>query len=401
MEPVTLYAFDPDRHALLAVWNTGQGNTTRLVAELPPAATDTHALALATTLGHLSDEAWRTYTHPASAADSLEVNTDGWRRDGEREAFGGVAAAIREPNLPSDGSIIQSYIAVEENAHRVGRALHAIGDTALTDEVVADVEAELAAVEQAERGELTGRAQQAFQLTRADASPLQIAAADALFRTDPLGREELFTTVDPTAASVAAAHWLYAAAQVAGEAAGVDPTLVVAEADNITALPVRTPTIVLECLDDDQSPREVVLGLIAEAMLVADGHIPDLPGLLERVAAIEEQAEAYGDRAEEIREALTPDRLTPLDPSRPAQDLLEDLIAGIHGCLLLYREHAYDDELENDPDDGSDKVDEEMPLDGEPVEEDDEYDDELHARIDAEFTEAVRAAATAAKNRLT
>jgi hypothetical protein len=32
-------------------------------------------------------------------------------------------------------------------------------------------------------------------------------------------------------------------------------------------------------------------------------------------------------------------RLTPLDPRRPARDLLEDLLSGIRGCRLLYVEH--------------------------------------------------------------
>ncbi len=39
------------------------------------------------------------------------------------------------------------------------------------------------------------------------------------------------------------------------------------------------------------------------------------------------------------------DRATPLDPSRPAQDLLEDLLDGIRGCWLLYGEYA--DELDD------------------------------------------------------
>lgn len=384
---MTLYAYDPDRHSLLAVWNTGRGNTTRLVAELPPTATGEQALALTTTLGHLSEEAWRTYTHPASAAQTLDVNTEGWLRDGEREAFGTVDEAIREPNLPEGGSIIESYIAVEENAHRVGRALHAIGDPALTDTVAADVEAELAAIEQAERGDLTGRAQQAVQLTRADASPLHVAAADAILHKNPLDGDELFTAVDPTAASVAAAHWLHAAAQVAGEAAGIDPTYVLEEADHIAALPVQTPSVVIECLDRGTSPHDIVLLMIAEAMLVAAGQIPDLAALLQRIAAIEERAQSDPEHADDIREALIPDRLTPLDPSRPAQDLLEDLLAGIHGCLLLYREHAYEelhaDDAGTDDDENTDLL-----------------DDDTNSRIDAEFADAVRMAATATRNRL-
>jgi|SwirhisoilCB2_FD_contig_31_12268358_length_341_multi_2_in_0_out_0_1 hypothetical protein len=38
-------------------------------------------------------------------------------------------------------------------------------------------------------------------------------------------------------------------------------------------------------------------------------------------------------------------RLTPLDPSRPALDLLEDLLSGIHGCLLIAYYDAECEEL--------------------------------------------------------
>jgi hypothetical protein len=35
-------------------------------------------------------------------------------------------------------------------------------------------------------------------------------------------------------------------------------------------------------------------------------------------------------------------RTTPLDTSRPAPDLLEDLLTGIYACALLYREYESD-----------------------------------------------------------
>ena len=69
-------------------------------------------------------------------------------------------------------------------------------------------------------------------------------------------------------------------------------------------------------------------------------------------------------------------RVTPLDPARPAQDLLEDLLDGIRGCWLLYRSHA---EL------------------GDDVDLDDEAADE---EIDEEFFAAVRAEAEAKRERL-
>jgi hypothetical protein len=351
---VTFYAYDVDRQALLAMWSTGRGNVVHTVTALPPATPEPAALDLAQALTDLSAVTWRTYTHPASAAASPDADSEDWPGDEEREAFDDVMDAIRKPNLPVDGMLMQSYIAVEEAAHRVGRILSELGDAPL-EPIAADVAAELAAVEQAERGDLSGRAQQAVKLTRADASPLQVAAADALLRATPLGSEALFIDVDPTAASVAAAHWLQAAAQVAADATGIDPVLVVAEADSIEAIAVRTPTLVLERLDGGETPRDIVTELVADAMAVANGQIPDLAGLLGQIVDAEERAQQYGDRADEFRQALMPDRITPLDPARPAQDLLEDLLSGIRGCWLLYRDDEAD-EAGASPDDADDDV---------------------------------------------
>ena len=175
---MTRYAIDSERGALLAVWPGGTGDLAATVAMMPKAADDEQALAVARTMTHLADAAWRTYTHPASAADSLEVNTEGWRRGLERDAFAGVLDAVRSPHLPEHGLLAQSYLAVTECAHRVGRALHDVGDTELTEAVAREVQGELDAVERAERGELTGRARQAVTLTRASASPVQVVEAD-------------------------------------------------------------------------------------------------------------------------------------------------------------------------------------------------------------------------------
>ncbi|MBL7501806.1 hypothetical protein I6A84_35130 [Frankia sp. CNm7] len=385
------YAVDVHDHMLVVSWDTGLGDVAERVARFPTTVDPSDALQLARTLTFLSAAAWRTYTHPEEAAlQALPAGGDGLAgRD--TEVFGKVIAAIEHPHLPHDGLVRQALVVVEEAAHRVGRALHAIADAALTTQVAADVRAELDAVERAELGELSGRARQAVTLSRADASPLQVAAADTLLRTDPLGSRALFTDVEPTAAAIAAAHWLHAAAIVAAQHADLDVTQVVAEADAIEPLPHRTPTLVLHQVEAGDSPREAVLDLISHAMVVAEGRNPDLDDLLEWVTEIIDGAggdtDAEGrpsrrmtrplppveglaieirgepddgdDEDDDTLSALTdydenddedddetsetvvlPDRLTPLDPRRPAVDLLEDLLAGIHGCWLLYREFA-------------------------------------------------------------
>ncbi|MGI5507181.1 hypothetical protein [Lentzea sp. CA-135723] len=337
---MTKYAFDEERRALIATWETGDGHLARTVAVLPPSADHEGALRLAASLTTVSTMAWWTYTHPASAAENVEPDSEGWRRQHEREAFAEVPGHVRKPYLPNDqGYLVQSLVRVEEAAHRVGRAVHAIGDHELTEAVVADVEQELAAVERAERGDFSGRARQAVQLSRADASPLQVHAAHDFLHAHPLWSSKLFEEVDPTAAAVAAAHWLQAAAEVAGGVAGIDPVSVVVEADDIEALAVETPTLVLERLAAGESPRHVVVDLVAGAMIAGEGRLPDPDGLVDAIAEARARAEQYGPGDEELLAGLMP-RVTPLDPARPAQDLLEDLLDGIRGCWLLYRSHA-------------------------------------------------------------
>ncbi|WP_143091813.1 hypothetical protein [Lentzea albida] len=128
---MTQYAFDDTRRALMAVWEAGDGQLARTVAVVPPAPEQEAVLRLSASLTTLSRWVWRTYTHPATAAESVEPNTEGWRRQGERDAFVEVLDHVSNPHLPDEqGSLVQSYVLVEEAAHRVGRALHAFGDQA-------------------------------------------------------------------------------------------------------------------------------------------------------------------------------------------------------------------------------------------------------------------------------
>lgn len=345
---VTRYAFDAGRNALVAIWATGRGDLSETVAVLPPVSSD-QATSLASNLTTLSRFQWRTYTHPASAAGDPDVpNSEAWRRAEERRNFKEVEAGIRAPHLPTEEGLIVSYSGVVESAHRVGRALHGIDVDTLTDVIVAEVGREQAAIESAELGDLSGRSRQAVEMSRPDVSPAQVQAAHELLRADPLGSLELFTELDPASASVAAAHWLFAAAEVTSELAEVPTAEVVVEADDIEALQVETPTLVLERSVAGESPTEIVVDLIAEAIAVSEGHVPSPWGVVARVAEIEEQARKYEVDSTTRAAMLAEFRISRLDPVRPALDLLEDLLDGIRGCLLLYTVHSAgeDDEIE-------------------------------------------------------
>jgi hypothetical protein len=381
---MTGYAIDEARGELLATWNTGYGAVATRVSVLPVGLPAPQRRALAAELSGLSEALWRCYTHPASAAGSLDVNTEGWRREQTRNGFGSVTEHIRQPNLPDEhGSLMVSYDPVEERAHRVGRCLHRAADADLTAAVIAEVQAELAAVERAELGDLSGRAVQAVQLTRQDASPVQVAAADQVLAADPLGSDDLFLELDPTSACVAAAHWLQAAADVVAEVSGIAATAVVIEADNIEALSHATPTAVLELMEIGLSPTAAVTRLIGDAVALAEGETPDIDELREKIEEADDNAERYAqddpDAAAEFRKI----RLTTLDPRRPARDMLEDLLSGIRGCWLLYQEYA------EVPGDLPDEDDDTQPS-----------DEDLDDAVDAAFRDAVRTRAAADRSRL-
>ncbi|MFB7949547.1 hypothetical protein ACFC6L_32090 [Kitasatospora phosalacinea] len=277
-----------------------------------------------------------------------------------------------------------SYSALVESAHRIGRALHALDNEALAKAVLAEAALELAAVENAELGDLTHRAQQAVLLSREDASPVQVAAADRLLEQDPFGPDALFSAVDPTAAAVAAAHWLAAAAEVAAEATGEPLPQVVLEADNIEALPHGTPTLVLGLIEDGATPHEAVTTLVRHAMHITDGLLLDPVALRDQLEDFEETvAEQTGEDDPDLDDVAV--RLTPLDPRRPARDLLEDLLAGIHGCWLLHSESGEDDE------------DEDL---GEAEDWDDEQAAEHQRRSRERFAQLVRETAAANRDRL-
>lgn len=137
------------------------------------------------------------------------------------------------------------------------------------------------------------------------------------------------------------------------------------------------------------SPYDAVTGLVRHAMKVADGVLPDPIAFREQLAEAEELITEYADDAESGA-VLIGVRLTPLDPRRPARDLLEDLLTGINGCWLLHDEYA-------EPDDEGDEGDE---PDGED-ESDDETAERHQRRSRARFAALVRAVAAQNRDRLT
>ncbi len=380
---MTTYGLDMQQRGVWAVWPVGVGQHAAMIGTLPASADRRVGEELCEALTRLSGALWDTYTRPASAAE--DDGQERWRREQQRDGFAEVLDAIGKPRVPDErGLLLVSYNPVVESAHGLGRVLRQVGDPALTEAVLAETGREIEAVAAAERGDLSGRAVQAVALDRVDASPVQVAAADRLLAEHPLGSPALLTTVDPAAVCVAAAHWLAAAADVAADAAGIAPTEVFAYADDIEAVSVEVPSLLVEAiLVEDAPPRGVVLELLADAAAVRQGRHPDPAGLTDRVdAARDEVARLPAEQREEVLAGLLA-RITPLDPLRPARDLLEHLLDGMRGCLLAYREEAVSQATEH-----LDDADE------------DDFDG-IGAKVADEFAAAVRQRAQRDRARLT
>ncbi|MEO3873735.1 hypothetical protein ABGB18_33405 [Nonomuraea sp. B12E4] len=337
---MTRYAIDRARNVLIAQWSTGIGDTATIVAELHREQPRRNVLRLAADLTELSRICWRSYTHPASTADQHGPHSLGWHRQQERDAFATVLPTLIAAKRPAPEPISTK---VGQAAHAVARTLHTLNTPQLTTHVTTDVAAELAAIEQAELGDLSERAEQAAALSREDASPLQISQADTLLHAHPFGCEALLTQVDPTAAAIAAAHWFYAAVTITAQHTGLHQIQVVATAEQQgKPLAIESLTEITAVLSAGDRPRHVVMPLIRNALHIAEGRLRGITETQHRITAAEELIEKARSDHPELR--LGPDTiylpLTPLNPTRPAPDLLDNLLHGIKTCWQLYQQHA-------------------------------------------------------------
>jgi hypothetical protein len=336
---------------IVAVWPASVGHRAISVCSPPKDLQDAVAMQLCDRLTSLSQALWESAV--ALPDDDGDVAAVELRERGDDRVE--IVEALDDPNLP-DGtvSLLVSYDPPIEAAHELGRLLHTIGDGQLSASIVAQVQVEIDAVERAGLGDLEGRAVQAVGWDRVDPSPVQVVAADALLREQPLGDERLWTALDPAASCVAAAHWLAAAAEVAGEAAGMPARQVFAFADDIEAVSVEVPSLVVAAvLDAGVLPRQVVVDLLLAARRVGEGRIPDPVGLIAQVDAARDQVARLplAQREATLRAVL--DRITVLDPRRPSRDLLEHLLDGIRTCRLVFSESGEDrEDWDDDDDDG-------------------------------------------------
>lgn len=327
---------------IVAVWPAGVGHRATTVCSQPTDVQESFAAELCDGLTRLSQALWQSYA--ASPDDEDDVAAVDLRERGED--MSAVVDALHDPHLPDGtGAVLVSYHPLVEAAHNLGRLLHSAGDAELSAAIAAEVTAEINAVERASLGDLADRAVQAVGLDRADPSPVQVAAADGILCDQPLGDVRLWTSVDPAASCVAAVHWLAAAAEVAGDAVGVVPQEVFAFVDDIEAVSVQVPSLVVAAvLDEGIAPRRVVVDLLVAALKAGDGCIPDPAGLIAAVDAARDQVGRLPAPQRDRALSALLDRVTVLDPRRPGRDLLEHLLDGLNSCLLAFSQSDEEEE---------------------------------------------------------
>ncbi|GAA0739640.1 hypothetical protein Drose_17110 [Dactylosporangium roseum] len=334
---MTIYGIDGDRGLLIAMWQAGLGGVAQTVATLPAGVAAEHGADLTEALSTLSATLWESYVR-ADAVPGAGTIIDDAHLDRGDALSDWIAAVVQHRTGTAADVPIAFYDPIDDAAHRIATALDLVGNADLDGAVLAEVRREVASVEAAARGDLSGRARQAVTLSRLDVSPVQVVAADQALHREPLGSEELFTTLDPTAAAVAAAHWLEAAVSVVADISGIPTTAVLDAADNIEALPHTAATTVLEMMSLRCTPRDAVIDLVEQATAIADGEAVDLYGARDAIVEAIRLAEADDSNPYNL-EQVDRVRLTPLAPHRPASDLLEQFVAGIRGCWTVYAEY--------------------------------------------------------------
>lgn len=302
---MTTYGHDPAASTIVAVWTTGDGAVSHKVARVPPSWGHEPARQTAGALTVLSARLWLAYAEE-------EVRDVPCRQ---------LPEAVRRPFLPIGSMVRREDDGRLEAAHEIGRVVARAPGRAFRDAIVRDVAAEVEAVRAADRGDLSGRAQQAVEHPRPHARDAQLAAAHALLYDQPLGPAELHTTVEPTAAGVAALRWLRAASTVTAGVLGHGPGDVIALAEAIDHEDLGVARSAL-AMTSGNSDADVVWDLLHEAVLAGRGRLLFCP-------------DRYGPpvEADEHEHRLV---TTVLDPREPGRSLVSGLVRGIQGCFRVY-----------------------------------------------------------------
>lgn len=312
------YAFDRRRRLLTVSWDTGRGRVGRDVTAIPK---NVDGERLARELTDFALALWQIYCLGELQSPSGQALVD--------SAVGSV-----ERTAPTITHIFVVYESLPELGHRIGYILQTAGDAGLSERIVAECRAEVAAARSAESGILEDRAVQAARLWRLDPCQRQVDAASAIIDRTPIYAEG-FETVEPTAACVAIIPYLEAMIRVVGAQMGFSLNEVIARGIFIDP----TPLAAIETTDRfraGESAMDIVTGLVRDATDVAFGETPS--NLRALVAAATESLPDVSVDAGGLEHLCT------LDPFRPALVLLQDLLHGLLRVSYLAELHDPSDQ---------------------------------------------------------
>ncbi|MFI5937847.1 hypothetical protein [Actinoplanes sp. NPDC051494] len=341
---MTRYAVDVQQRGLLRTWESRTERLAAVVLDLPSVYSIEDCHALAEALTSLSEGLWRAY-----ARSGLELG-DGAAR-GRKRRLGNLLVRTGGAIRPSSaGTLTAVQLSAPEDrytvslADRVAEAMSSLDDAELQELIIREVEEETAAVERADRGLFSGRAAQATLISRAFVLAPHLREADVRFREQVFGdvwgsgllgssgSREL-ADLDPTAAAAAAVHWFKAAVDVLSEVSGKTSEDAVMTADDSQRTSAALLLSVVRLVDSGNTPQAVATLLVSRALQFAGSSALSVRAIQEQVDyAVNESI--HGVDLDDVEVTLSP-----LDPKRPALNLLEAALDGIDACRAAYDLH--------------------------------------------------------------
>lgn len=319
---MTRYAVDVQAGVLLRTWENRRERLAAVVLSFSAEHPLESRQALAVALSDLSEGLWRAF-----ARSGLDLG-DGVAR-GRRRRLVDLLTRVQAVVRPSSAGTPATLRSTPMDRHvggladRVAAAMASFADAEVHELIIREVEEETAAVDRADRGQLTGRAAQAALISRAFVLPSHLREADARFHerllgnltgTGPLilGAPDVLEGLDLTAAAAAALHWVKAALDVLSEASGKSAEDAVMLADDYQKTAVDVLRSVVRSIDAGDSPQAVARRLVSDAIHFADTAALSVRAIQERVD------DSIDESASDVDLGKLNVRLAQLDPRRPA-----------------------------------------------------------------------------------
>lgn len=341
---VTSYSVDVETGSLVRTWRTRGDYLAAVVVQFPAESTNDQRRATAASLTRLAEGLWQAYARSGMPLNGRLVRG---RRARLKELLGKVVGVVRPSMAGMPLKLTLEYEEVVDRAHAVQRSWKAFDDADVQEAIIREVEAEVDAIDRADKGVLTNRAAQATMISRAFVVSSQVRAVDDLLRKcliDDPGWLSLpdFRTLglldgfDPTAAAVAGMHWFNAAVDVVADSADTDAEEAVWRAHNQRETRVAVLQAGVLSMKDGRSAADTVVALVSDALAVSGGLIMNVQDIQGRVDVA---ARGYFGNAD-------PDDLKVplllLQMQDPAWELLQACLAGIGACRDAFSWISYE-----------------------------------------------------------